>query len=45
MTTKLGALQPVELRAAWEREDTSFTPWLAQDDSIRLLGDTHEEEP
>ena len=36
----LGRLAPVDLRSHWEREDTDFTPWLAEDENIALLGDT-----
>ena len=36
----LGRLTPVDLRSHWEREDTDFTPWLAEEDNIGLLGDT-----
>jgi len=37
--TKLGRLQRVELRDCWDREDTDFTPWLAAEGNIALLGD------
>jgi hypothetical protein len=36
----LGRLEKVELRAYWEREDTHFTPWMAREENIGLLGDT-----
>jgi hypothetical protein len=36
----LGRLTKVELRTYWEREDTHFTPWLAEEQNISLLGDT-----
>ncbi|MCC6796986.1 MAG: DUF4268 domain-containing protein [Candidatus Hydrogenedentes bacterium] len=36
----LGRLERVDLRAAWETEDGHFTPWLAQDENLRLLGQT-----
>ncbi len=36
----LGRLEKVSPRTYWEREDTEFTPWLAQEDNIALLGDT-----
>ena len=41
MTTKasLGRLRRVELRECWEREDTDFTPWLASEENIGILGD------
>ncbi len=35
-----GQLEPVELRTAWEREDSHFTPWLAEKDNLHLLGRT-----
>ncbi|QDT55949.1 hypothetical protein Pan44_39970 [Caulifigura coniformis] len=35
----LGRLERVELRAAWASESGDFTPWLAQEDNIRLLGE------
>lgn len=37
--TKLGRLERVELRNAWASESSDFTPWLAQDENIRLLGE------
>ena len=36
----LGHLEKVSPRTYWEREDTEFTPWLAQEENIALLGDT-----
>ena len=36
----LGCIQSVDLRDCWEYEDKDFTPWLAQEDNIKLLGDT-----
>ena len=36
----LGRLEKVALRTYWEREDIGFTPWLAQAENIKLLGDT-----
>ena len=35
---KLGRLEKVELRDIWEKEDTHFTPWLAKEENIELLG-------
>ncbi len=37
---KLGRLEKIELRTYWRREDTDFTPWLASEENIRLLGET-----
>lgn len=40
MSTKtLGRLQKVELREAWSSESSDFTPWLAQEENLSLLGD------
>lgn len=36
----LGRLEPVQLREAWESEAGDFTPWLAEEENIQLLGDT-----
>lgn len=36
----LGRLEKVDLRNCWSREDSDFTPWLAEAENIRLLGDT-----
>ncbi|SMF72093.1 DUF4268 domain-containing protein [Allosphingosinicella indica] len=38
--TELGRLQKVDLRDAWPHEAHNFTPWLAQEENLRLLGDT-----
>ena len=38
-TPKFGSLTPVDLRECWPREDTDFTPWLASEENIALLGD------
>ena len=35
----LGTFERVELRRAWPTEDGNFTPWLAQAETISLLGD------
>ncbi|MEL6490760.1 MAG: DUF4268 domain-containing protein [Cyanobacteria bacterium J06621_3] len=38
---QLGRLHKIkDLRTCWETENLDFTPWLAQDDNIQLLGDT-----
>jgi hypothetical protein len=36
---KLAQLEPVPLRDQWPQEDTHFTPWLASEEGLRLLGD------
>lgn len=36
----LGKLEKVDLRQIWESEAGDFTPWLATEDNIKLLGDT-----
>ena len=36
----LGRLVTVELRDTWTSEATEFTPWLAQPENLRLLGET-----
>jgi hypothetical protein len=35
----LGTIERVPLKQAWPTEDGNFTPWLAQADSVTLLGD------
>ena len=39
LAAKLGRLEKVDLRNAWNSESTDFTPWLAEDDNIALLGE------
>ncbi|HWV99358.1 MAG TPA: hypothetical protein VNZ64_06650 [Candidatus Acidoferrum sp.] len=39
-TQNLGRLQKVDLREAWTSESTDFTPWLAQEQNLKLLGET-----
>ena len=42
MDTKLqnlGRLEKVDLRDIWESEATDFTPWLAREDNLALLGE------
>jgi hypothetical protein len=34
-----GRLEKVALRQGWSHEATEFTPWLAHDENIKLLGD------
>lgn len=38
--TDLGRLERVDLRDEWTKEDRDFTPWLAREENIALLGDT-----
>ena len=38
MKTSLGKLEKVELRDVWESESSDFTPWLAKDENIKVLG-------
>lgn len=38
----LGRLERLDLRNYWQREDTDFTPWLAMEENIALLGDAIE---
>jgi hypothetical protein len=35
----LGTFERVSLKDAWPTEDGNFTPWLAQADIIKLLGE------
>ncbi|HEX6859463.1 MAG TPA: DUF4268 domain-containing protein [Caulobacteraceae bacterium] len=37
---KLGRLAPVDLRSVWQHEAIDFTPWLAGEDNIAILGET-----
>lgn len=40
MTAKnMGRLQKVKLREAWSDEAGDFTPWLAQEENLKLLGE------
>lgn len=38
--TGLGRLEKVDLRDIWTSEAGDFTPWLALEDNLQLLGDT-----
>ncbi len=38
-TKPLGRLLQVNLREAWLSESSDFTPWLAQEENLKLLGD------
>ncbi len=40
MDKTLGRLAKVELRDIWQHEAIDFTPWLAQPENIKLLGET-----
>ena len=40
MRHNLGRLTPVELREVWDTEPHHFTPWLAQEENLTLLGET-----
>lgn len=35
---KLGKLEKIDLRKIWEHEARDFTPWLAQEENLALLG-------
>jgi hypothetical protein len=37
---ELGKLEKIDLRNIWTSESEHFTPWLAQENNLRLLGDT-----
>lgn len=39
-THQLGILEKVNPRDVWPTEAGDFTPWLAQDTNLKLLGDT-----
>ena len=38
MSQNLKQLTPVELSEVWENEPQHFTPWLAQEENLTLLG-------
>ncbi len=40
MIEKLSRLEEVELREVWDNEPGRFTPWLADEENLGLLGDT-----
>lgn len=40
MNNQLGRLKKVDLRDVWSREAGDFTPWLAQDENLSLIGET-----
>lgn len=39
-TYNLGRLEKIELRAIWMSESSHFTPWLAREENLLILGDT-----
>ena len=39
MPPKLGKLERVDLRTGWDSEPFEFTPWLAGEDNLKMLGD------
>jgi len=39
-TIKLGKLEQISLRDIWISEPSQFTPWLAEEHNLKLLGDT-----
>lgn len=40
MSNKLSRLEEVELREVWPDEAQDFTPWLAEEENLGLLGET-----
>src|SRR6478736_369897 len=38
--TNLGRLEKVDLRQFWVKEHIDFTPWLARQENLKLLGET-----
>lgn len=36
----MGRLESVDLRHAWQSESGDFTPWLAREENLKLLGET-----
>lgn len=40
MIKQLGRLKRVDLRDVWSKEAGDFTPWLAQDENLSLIGET-----
>ena len=37
---KLERLAKIDVRECWQNEANDFTPWLADEENIKLLGDT-----
>lgn len=40
MEIKLGRIERVDLRSIWTNEGRDFTPWLAQEENLAILGET-----
>ena len=40
MIPELGKLERVDLRTIWESENVDFTPWLAKEENLEMLGET-----
>lgn len=40
MSKELSRFEEVQLRDVWDTEAQDFTPWLAEDENLSLLGDT-----
>lgn len=40
MLNQLSRLHKVDLRQVWVNESSGFTPWLAQEENLQLLGDS-----
>ena len=38
-TKQLGRLEQIPVRQIWENEALDFTPWLAQEENLQMLGD------
>jgi hypothetical protein len=38
--TSLGKLESVNIRTVWKNESGDFTPWLAEEENLKILGDT-----
>ena len=36
---KLGNLSKIEIRDVWKDETKDFTPWLAEEENIRILSE------
>ena len=36
---ELGNIEQVDVREIWEKEDTEFTPWLAEEENIQIVKD------